>query len=101
MFSGIENRNFYWQEISVGKGDFQKVCAAAEVETWAELNDVKQFDIDMSYFCVRCICVPDRKVLAFVTRTNLALTDVFSPALFLRDLERALAGEIIRREPLF
>ncbi|KAJ4336823.1 hypothetical protein N0V95_008503 [Ascochyta clinopodiicola] len=99
--SELEHRDLDWREVSVAESEFENACAAAEDKAWVELNDVKQSDIEMPYFRVTCFSVPDRKALAFVTRVHHALTDVFSSALFLRDVERALAGENIPPGPRF
>lgn len=56
-------------------------------------------DIETPYFCVTCVSVPGRKALAFVTRVHHILTDVLSSATFLRDMERASAGEEVPRGP--
>jgi len=84
-----------WREVSVDEALFESTCAAAKEQAWLDLDQVKPSDNEVPYCHVTCVSVPNRKALAFISRTHHVLVDVFSSAILSKDVERALAGESI------
>ncbi|KAI9713357.1 MAG: NRPS [Chrysothrix sp. TS-e1954] len=99
--SDIGQRKLHWRNISVEEDEFDHACIAAEETSWLELNDVTQAEIEIPYFHITCIHVEERKALALVIRVHHVLTDVYASALFMRDVERLLAGDEVREGPRF
>ncbi|KAF2241164.1 putative nonribosomal peptide synthase [Trematosphaeria pertusa] len=92
--------NLDWREVSVPRvAEFEAACAACEEQAWHELRETTPADVEVPYCQITCVSVPHRKAVALVTRMHHILTDVFSAALFWRDVERALAGEQVPRGP--
>lgn len=94
-------RDLDWNEISVPETEFETACAKAEDQAWQTLNNLTPAQLEIPYFDITCVSIPDRTAIAFVTRVHHALTDVFSSAIFLRDMERALAGKPVSAGPRF
>ncbi|ORX91634.1 putative nonribosomal peptide synthase [Clohesyomyces aquaticus] len=92
--------NLDWREVSVpSAAEFEAACAACEQQAWDELRETTRADVEIPYCQVTCVSVPGRKGLALVTRMHHILTDVFSTALFWKDVECALAGQEVPRGP--
>ncbi|KAH8131303.1 hypothetical protein LI328DRAFT_161130 [Trichoderma asperelloides] len=80
-------------DVSVGEAEFEATIIAEEEKAFQAMKDVSLVDVEVPYFDVTAISIPERKDIAFVTRAHHVLGDVFSTAILFRDVERALAGE--------
>ncbi|PTB42729.1 hypothetical protein M441DRAFT_57395 [Trichoderma asperellum CBS 433.97] len=91
--SDLGRLNLNWNEVSVGEAEFEGTIIAEEEKAFQAMKDVSLVDVEVPYFDVTAISIPERKDIAFVTRAHHVLGDVFSTAILFRDVERALAGE--------
>lgn len=96
-----DQRQLEWHDVEVDETNFEAACVAEEEKAWADLNDIKRSDIEIPFFHVACVSVKGGTSVALVTRVHHVLTDVFSSAIFVRDVERALAGGQIPEGPRF
>lgn len=101
-FSHAERQTLDWHQVTVQKRqDFDSACEDAEARAWLDLKNVTPADLEVPYFHVTCVAASDGNAIAFITRVHHALTDVFSSAIFLRDVEQVLAGKAISPGPRF
>ncbi|KAL6365731.1 hypothetical protein LRP88_01732 [Fusarium phalaenopsidis] len=98
-FSDLDQRELAWHDVIAEEADFEGACVAAEEQAWRDLHRLDRADLEIPYFRITCISVPDRKALAFVSCMHHVLTDVFSSALLMGDVERVLAGKDVAPGP--
>ncbi|KAJ5752421.1 hypothetical protein N7520_009338 [Penicillium odoratum] len=93
--SNLGHLNLNWKEVSATQDDFESALLVEEGNALQAIKDVSRIDIEVPYFDVTVITVPDRKDIAFITRAHHVLGDVFSTAILFRDVESALRGEAV------
>ncbi|CAI6338802.1 unnamed protein product [Periconia digitata] len=98
-FSRLDRLNFDWREVSVRDSEFEEACIAAEQQTRRDMYPLSTSDIEVPFYRVTCISVPDRKALAYVTGIHHVLVDVIAQTVLARDIDLALAGESIPQGP--
>ncbi|KAH8728020.1 putative nonribosomal peptide synthase [Phaeosphaeriaceae sp. PMI808] len=97
--SDLGQLNLTWHTLNVSESEFEEACIAAEAQAWEDINTVGPAEIEVPFFHITCVSVPDRKALAIITRVHHVLLDVISQVLLSQDVERALAGEEILTGP--
>ncbi|KAH7371053.1 putative nonribosomal peptide synthase [Pyrenochaeta sp. MPI-SDFR-AT-0127] len=97
--SPLGRLNLDWKEVSTSEIDFETACEAAEEQAWHAMKSVTRKDIEMPYFQVTCVSVPERKALAYVWRIHHLLIDVVAQYVLSQDIDRALAGEPVTPGP--
>ncbi|KAK2814364.1 NRPS, partial [Arthroderma sp. PD_2] len=93
-------RDVDWHEVSVEEAEFENACVVAEENAWLDLQEVARSEIEIPYFHVTCVSAPS-KALAFVMRVHHVLMDIFSSAILLQGVERALAGKEVPQGPRY
>lgn len=93
--SDLGRLNLNWNEVSVPQDEFESAIVVEEGKALQAIKDVARIDIEVPYFDVTVITVPDRQDIAFITRAHHILGDVFSTAILFRDVESALRGETV------
>lgn len=93
--SDLGHLNLNWKQVSVSQDEFESTILAEEGKALQAIKDVSRIDIEVPYFDVTAITVPERKDVAFITRAHHILGDVFSTAILFRDVQSALRGETV------
>ncbi|KAI6367515.1 hypothetical protein MCOR25_004880 [Pyricularia grisea] len=91
--SDLGRLNPAWQKVSVPPGEFETAIENEKIKALQASQDTVGIDLEVPYFAITVVAVPERHDIAFVTRVQHALVDGYSAALIVRDLDRALRGE--------
>ncbi|KAK3938303.1 acetyl-CoA synthetase [Diplogelasinospora grovesii] len=99
--SDLGGLNFGWREIQVyHESEHERAVISHENSAWIDVQGDKGLSLEAPYCHMTCISVPCRRA-TIIWRVHHILTDAFSSAILLQDLNRTLAGEELGAGPRY
>jgi hypothetical protein len=95
----LDHVNLTWDEVCVEAEDFDLALLSVQERVYAQHKINQPHDLEVPYCHMTCVYAPARKAIGFVWRIHHVLSDIFAFVVLMRNLEQALAGEIVLPGP--